>query len=251
MIKPVASLILLGFLVVSCGDSSSTFEKSRRSVVSLTTRFVNTQLPLKPENRNGSGFFVSNELIITAFHVLQSMEQEVAKYPEGKVKIFVEWTSFDGSSSFSFPVERGLTDEGSDLAILKIDPDLIRPFVESGNLAVLELENWSPSIGDEVIMSGYNIEEDRTFTVKGNISLISERDERKRGLPPKTIFCDLTSLPANSGAAILSASSGHVVGVYLGALTWGSTATGMAYAANLASLQQLVSKQNEAATSVK
>lgn len=251
MIKPLVFLIFFGFLVLACGDSSSTFDTSRRSVVSLRTRFVNTHLPLRQEARTGSGFFVSNEHVITAFHVVRTMEKEIAEYPEGKAKIFVEWTSSDGSSSFSVPVERGLTDEGSDLVILKADPDIIRPFVESGGLAVLELENSSPAIGDEVIMSGYSAEEDRTFTVTGNISLISERDESKRGLPPNTIFCDLTSLPGNSGAAIISARSGRVVGVQLGALKWGATTTGMAYAANVASLRQLLSQQKTITSPVK
>lgn len=172
-------------------------------------------------------------------HVAEGMRSEVAQFPEGAVRIYVERLNGDGSPIFSVFAKIALTDEKNDLAILEVDPNSIEQTVVD-QISILQIADAESEVGDEVAMSGYRGDETRPFTSMGTVALVSDRSEATKSLPEKTVFCNLTSLPGNSGAAIVSIRTGKVIGVQLGALNWDQTPSGMSYGANAFSVSTLI-----------
>lgn len=232
--KIIVLLFILAILVfASCHSRKDIIDSSRNGVVSLTASTMSGR-SLKPEKRNGSGFFVSKELLVTAYHVYKGMSSEVDRYPSGYAQMVVEKHGSDGAQIFSIPIEVVLTDEGNDLALFKIDYQLFDRLGIVDRPPILEVAPTARNlrVGDEVLMSGFRGDESDSFTSIGYVSLVSKRGVSTEDLPAETVYSSFTSLPGNSGAPILSLSSGRVVGVQLGALNWNETPSGMSYAAN-------------------
>jgi hypothetical protein len=179
------------------------------------------------------------------------MNRDMQQYPDGTAHITVERLNPDGSHSFSVFATIGLTDEINDLALLTITPESSDTIFSSEIMPILAVSQTEPNVGDEVIMSGFRGDEIKPFSTFGKVAMVSDRETESNGLPPKTVFFDLTSLPGNSGAPILATSSGKVIGVQLGALNWTSTPTSMSYSANSTSLSKLISDQLSLAPTLK
>jgi S1-C subfamily serine protease len=194
---------------------------------------------LKQEARNGSGFFVDRNTVVTALHVADGAKKEIADYPEGYAQIYVERQHADGILEFSVIARVVSSDEKNDLAVLSIEGMSLHAFFENGSLLTLSVATGSPDVGEEVAMSGYRGDESMPFTSFGFIALVSNRFEPTRGLPVDVVYSNLTTLPGNSGAAIISMRTGKVIGVQLGTLNWGSTPSGMSYAAGGAAITSL------------
>ncbi len=95
----------------------------------------------------------------------------------------------------------------NDIAVLKVDKSL--PFIESF-LEPIEVKH-----GEEVCIVGYHVWEGSSFdepsTIKGNISRI---DRDSKGII-KRIEISAPINPGNSGSPLLSAESGHIIGIII------------------------------------
>lgn len=201
------------------GNFSDVVEQVLPSVVSVYVMDWDTQ----EEISSGSGFFVSPDIIVTNYHVVEDIADEDYFYEEDEVEeVLVE--THDGKLRLAEVVFTGNAEE--DLALLLISDLTFNP--ETGEQVAspheyppLEL-SFDVKLGDRVIAVGNPLGQFASTVTQGIISAIREPEEYKEGdedddvAEVKVLQTDAAINPGNSGGPLIN-MAGQVVGVN----TWG------------------------------
>lgn len=189
------------------------------SVVSVYVMDWDTQ----EEISSGSGFFVSPDIIVTNYHVVEDIADEDYYYDEDELEqVLVE--THDGKLRLAEVVFTGNAEE--DLALLLISDLTFNP--ETGEQVPspqeyppLEL-SFDVKVGDRVIAVGNPLGQFASTVTQGIISAIREPEEYEEGEEDdevgevKVLQTDAAINPGNSGGPLIN-MAGQVVGVN----TWG------------------------------
>ncbi|MBD1827561.1 trypsin-like peptidase domain-containing protein [Microcoleus vaginatus GB1-A2] len=202
------------------GNLSDVVEQVLPSVVSVYVMDWETQ----EEISSGSGFFVSPDIIVTNYHVVEDIADEDYFYEEDEIEqVLVE--THDGKLRLAEVVFTGNAEE--DLALLLISDFTFNPEtgeqVESPHeYPPLEL-SFDMKMGDRVIAVGNPLGQFASTVTQGIISAIREPDEYEEGedeedavAEVKVLQTDALINPGNSGGPLIN-MAGQVVGVN----TWG------------------------------
>lgn len=184
-----SGLIVLAFLLASAAlagaqssipkSSAETISRLKRAVVIITT--VNREgKPLL----QGSGFFISPDLIVTNMHVIKEAD-------------LIKIEMFDGASRNVQNVVA--VNEREDLALLQLK----RP---EANVAVLQLADSAPAEGESILVMS-NPRDCQWKLTHGSVGPIWQfKGTGKR------IQITASILPGSSGAPVVN-QAGHVVGI--------------------------------------
>jgi S1-C subfamily serine protease len=201
------------------GNFSDVVEQVLPSVVSVYVMDWDTQ----EEISSGSGFFVSPDIIVTNYHVVEDIADEDYFYEEDEVEEVLVETN-DGKLRLAEVVFTGNAEE--DLALLLISDLTFNPEtgeqVESPHeYPPLEL-SFDVKLGDRVIAVGNPLGQFASTVTQGIISAIREPEEYEEGEEDdevgevKVLQTDAAINPGNSGGPLIN-MAGQVVGVN----TWG------------------------------
>lgn len=207
-------------LKTQAGNFSDVVEQVLQSVVSVYVMDWETQ----EEISSGSGFFVSPDVLVTNYHVVEDIADEDYFYEEDEVEqVLVE--THDGKLRLAEVVFTGNAEE--DLALLLISDFTFNPEtgeqVESPHeYPPLEL-SFDVKVGDRVVAVGNPLGQFASTVTQGIISAIREPDEYEEGdeedddvAEVKVLQTDAVINPGNSGGPLIN-MGGQVVGVN----TWG------------------------------
>jgi len=203
------------------GSFSDVVEQILPSVVSVYVMDWDTE----EEISSGSGFFVSPDIIVTNYHVVEDIADEDYFYEEDEVEqVLVE--THDGKLRLAEVVFTGNAEE--DLALLLIsdftfDPETGEQVESPQEYAPLEL-SFDVKVGDRVIAVGNPLGQFPSTLTQGIVSAIREPDEYEGGddeeddgvAQVKVLQTDAAINPGNSGGPLIN-MAGQVVGVN----TWG------------------------------
>lgn len=201
------------------GNFSDVVEQVLPSVVSVYVMDWETQ----EEISSGSGFFVSPDVIVTNYHVVEDIADEDYFYEEDEVEqVLVE--THDGKLRLAEVVFTGNAEE--DLVLLLIsdftfDPETGEQVESPQEYPPLEL-SFDVKVGDTVIAVGNPLGQFASTVTQGIISAIREPDEYEEGdeeddvAEVKVLQTDAAINPGNSGGPLIN-MAGQVVGVN----TWG------------------------------
>jgi V8-like Glu-specific endopeptidase len=170
--------------------------------IALSTRDNSIKIISKEGNSSGTGFFISNDLIVTCFHVIASISQE--KSNNIKFGIFKDLKAINEYgdtvllSCISIPNNQYPEPLFQDFAILKtnriISKKVILPLADDSNFDVL----------DNIYFTGYPFGIQTKLTHLGTISGVSK---------DKSIFSIQASTnKGNSGGALIN-NSGKIIGI--------------------------------------
>ncbi|MEG4282839.1 S1C family serine protease [Microcoleus sp. A006_D1] len=202
------------------GNFSDVVEQVLPSVVSVYVMDWDTG----EEISSGSGFFVSPDIIVTNYHVVEDIADEDYFYEEDEVEQVLVETN-DGKLRMAEVVFTGNAEE--DLALLlitgfMIDPETGEQVESPDEYPPLEL-SFDVKVGDRVIAVGNPLGQFASTITQGVISEIREPDEYEEGdeedddvAEVKVLQTDATINPGNSGGPLIN-MAGQVVGVN----TWG------------------------------
>ena len=202
------------------GNFSDAVEQVLPSVVSVYVMDWDTQ----EEISSGSGFFVSPDIIVTNYHVVEDIADEDYYYDEDELEqVLVE--THDGKLRLAEVVFTGNAEE--DLALLLIsdftfDPETGEQVASPQEYPPLEL-SFDVKLGDRVIAVGNPLGQFASTVTQGIISAIREPEEYEEGeedeedvAEVKVLQTDAAINPGNSGGPLIN-MAGQVVGVN----TWG------------------------------
>jgi serine protease Do len=198
------------------GNFSDVVEQVLPSVVSVYVMDWDTE----EEISSGSGFFVSPDIIVTNYHVVEDIADEDYFYEEDEIEQVLVETQ-DGKLRLAEVVFTGNAEE--DLALLLISDFIIDPETgEQIEYPPLEL-SFDTKVGDRVIAVGNPLGQFASTVTQGIISAIREPDEEEVGeeddddiAEVKVLQTDAAINPGNSGGPLIN-MAGQVVGVN----TWG------------------------------
>ena len=202
------------------GNFSDVVEQVLPSVVSIYVMDWDTE----EEISSGSGFFVSPDIIVTNYHVVEDIADQDYFYEEDEIEqVLVE--THDGKLRLAEVVFTGNAEE--DLALLLIsdftfDPNTGEQVDSPQEYPPLEL-SFDVKVGDRVIAVGNPLGQFASTVTQGIISAIREPDEYEEGdeddddvAEVKVLQTDAAINPGNSGGPLIN-MAGQVVGVN----TWG------------------------------
>ena len=202
------------------GNFSDVVEQVLPSVVSIYVMDWDTE----EEISSGSGFFVSPDIIVTNYHVVEDIADEDYFYEEDEVEeVLVE--THDGKLRLAEVVFTGNAEE--DLALLLIsdftfDPNTGEQVDSPQEYPPLEL-SFDVKVGDRVIAVGNPLGQFASTVTQGIVSAIREPEEYEEGddeeddvAEVKVLQTDAAINPGNSGGPLIN-MAGQVVGVN----TWG------------------------------
>lgn len=223
-VRPVTGFMAVAFVffaasLVSAREPSKEKIASFKSAVVVVTTYDDLGKPL----RQGSGFFITRDRIVTNFHVVNHAT-------EIRIKTFAGKT---------FTVQSVIaTDESSDLALLQMDA----PYA---NAAMLPVEDESAREGELIIVLG-NPRDSHWKVTHGRVGRIWQFESIGRRMQ---ITADI--FPGSSGGPVLN-QQGQVIGI--AAMRVGS-ADGLNFAVPAESLKTLQASAsvtgNRAAASAK
>lgn len=254
LLRTAAWLLILAVFTLSggCDRRSDIIHLGENAAISITCRFVSTGLPISDELRYGTGFFVSDKLVVTAFHVVKSLTRDAENFEDGKVGYFVEKYDSNGKLIYSFRASVLQTSEENDLALLNVESDLPQDQRLAVSVQPLKISDVPIQQGDSVAIIGYFGTEVEPYVSIGTVSLISNFENRRdKELPLETIYVNSVSLPGNSGGPIIALDTGKVVGVQLGVMNWSKTPSSMSYGAYYSNLQKLIDTYAKSQNSTK
>ena len=150
MIRPLLSLAILVCFLLS---SATADEREKREIVK---RARQATVYIKTNIGQGSGFFVTRDVIVTNFHVIENVRN--------RPRLIKFWR--EGQQNWS-PVKsvRGY-DAHRDLAILKVSPSRVSPLVLGDSDSVEPL--------DTVYVTGYPKQSPKVTISTGNVSAIHD-----------------------------------------------------------------------------
>jgi putative serine protease PepD len=162
----------------------------------------NSVVQVRRANGSGTGFIVEGPgLIVTNAHVVGSAKTVDLVLEEGEKPVTATVTG---------------TDESSDLAVLKLDPALLK-----GRKALPLADSDKVNVGDLAVAIGFPLGLDRTVT-SGIVSGVGRSIQAPNNFSiDKVIQTDAPINPGNSGGPLLD-SRGRVVGVNSQIATAGS-----------------------------
>lgn len=215
-------------------------EAVRNSVVSFTLRFKMDGKKVELINY-GTGFFISEKYIGTAWHVSSKLEIERKNISEKQVEIVIQKKAFSSDTEFTVPVNLVAEDKENDLAIFSFESEKIKKQWKDFDIKPLPLADKLPNIGDDVVSTGFSNEFTYPFSSTGTVSMISE-DKFKidEVIFNQAVFTELTMLSGHSGGPIYSLQDQKVVGVNTRVLTQDNNRVSMGIAANSMHLQRLL-----------
>jgi serine protease Do len=201
------------------GNFSDVVEQVLPSLVSIYVMDWDTE----EEISSGSGFFVSPDIIVTNYHVVEDIADQDYFYEEDEIEqVLVE--THDGKLRLAEVVFTGNAEE--DLALLLIsdftfDPNTGEQVESPQEYPPLEL-SFDVKVGDRVIAVGNPLGQFASTVTQGIVSAIREPEEYEEGgdeddvAEVKVLQTDAAINPGNSGGPLIN-MAGQVVGVN----TWG------------------------------
>ena len=201
------------------GNLSDVIEQVLPSIVSIYVINWDTQ----EEISSGSGFFVSPDIIVTNYHVVEDIAEEDSFYEEDESEdVLVD--THDGKLRLAEIVFTGNAEV--DLALLLIsdltfNPETGEQVVSPHEYTPLELAFYVKP-GDRVMAVGNPLGQFTSTLTQGIISAIRESEDYEEGeeddevAEMKVLQTDITINPGNSGGPLIN-MAGQVVGVN----TWG------------------------------
>ena len=202
------------------GNFSDVVEQVLPSLVSIYVMDWDTE----EEISSGSGFFVSPDIIVTNYHVVEDIADEDYFYEEDEVEqVLVE--THDGKLRLAEVVFTGNAEE--DLALLLIsdftfDPNTGEQVDSPQEYPPLEL-SFDVKVGDRVVAVGNPLGQFASTLTQGIVTAIREPEEYEEGEEDeedvgevKVLQTDAAINPGNSGGPLIN-MAGQVVGVN----TWG------------------------------
>ncbi|HSF74541.1 MAG TPA: S1C family serine protease [Microcoleus sp.] len=202
------------------GSFSDVVEQVLPSLVSIYVMDWDTE----EEISSGSGFFVSPDIIVTNYHVIEDIADQDYFYEEDEIEqVLVE--THDGKLRLAEVVFTGNAEE--DLALLLIsdftfDPNTGEQVDSPQEYPPLEL-SFDVKVGDRVIAVGNPLGQFASTVSQGIVSAIREPEEYEEGddeeddvAEVKVLQTDAAINPGNSGGPLIN-MAGQVVGVN----TWG------------------------------
>ncbi|MEG4517285.1 MULTISPECIES: trypsin-like peptidase domain-containing protein [unclassified Microcoleus] len=202
------------------GNLSDVVEQVLPSLVSIYVMDWDTE----EEISSGSGFFVSPDIIVTNYHVVEDIADQDYFYEEDEIEqVLVE--THDGKLRLAEVVFTGNAEE--DLALLLIsdftfDPNTGEQVDSPQEYPPLEL-SFDVKVGDRVIAVGNPLGQFASTVTQGIVSAIREPEEYEETDDDeddvgevKVLQTDAAINPGNSGGPLIN-MAGQVVGVN----TWG------------------------------
>ncbi|MBE9165186.1 MULTISPECIES: S1C family serine protease [Microcoleaceae] len=197
------------------GSFSDVVEQILPSIVSVYVMDWDTELEIS----SGSGFFVSPDIIVTNYHVIEDIADEDYFYEEDEIEQVLVETN-DGKLRLAEVVFTGNAEE--DLALLLIsdftfDPETGEQVESPQEHPPLEL-SFDVKVGDPVIAVGNPLGQFAATLTQGIISAIREPDESEEGeeedrvAEVRVLQTDAAINPGNSGGPLIN-MAGQVVGV--------------------------------------
>ena len=180
----------------------------------------------------GTGFLIGEGLIASALHVQTKAEEMLGKFEKPTSKI-VAWKKFETGEVTQFPIEIAVSDDKSDLAIYRFDPNILREKPKFFAIKPLILAESLPPLGEEVVSVAYYGAYEFPFNSIGNVAMIDKNED---------IFSDLTLMPGNSGAPVFDLETGEVLGVTTNVLDLGNETVRYGIAKKSAKLRELLQK---------
>ena len=197
------------------GSFSDVVEQILPSIVSVYVMDWDTE----QEISSGSGFFVSPDIIVTNYHVIEDIADEDYFYEEDEIEQVLVETN-DGKLRLAEVVFTGNAEE--DLALLLIsdftfDPETGEQVESPQEHPPLELY-FDVKVGDPVIAVGNPVGQFAATLTQGIITAIREPDESEEGdeedqvAEVRVLQTDAAINPGNSGGPLIN-MAGQVVGV--------------------------------------
>ena len=175
-------------------QESSILQLSRSSSVRLISQAAQS---------SGSGFFVADEFVLTCFHVVASVVVEDKNikwslYPD--LQVVTPSGETISANAVSIPVQTDTSPLMQDFALVKLQAKPSKSY----SILTLASEKEAPTVGDDVVFSGYPLATPGMATHRG---MVSGYDESL-----SLIFVQAPVNKGNSGGALLNAQ-GHVIGI--------------------------------------
>lgn len=218
--------------ICSCGKitKEERIAEINNSVFCLSTKIPNPNLASKIAI--GTGFFVADNLLATAFHVKEDLEKGTSADNSAKRQI-IAWKKFDNGDYVELPVELLEADKNSDLAIYRFDAEKLRQAAKSHPIKPLVLADRLPNIGEDILSVGYYGILEMPFNSLGNVSTIQKTED---------IYSDVTLMPGSSGGPLCSMQTGEVLGVNIMVMTMGDGVVRVGIAKRISKLKTLIEK---------
>jgi len=184
----------LCLILLSCGDGSNSIEKETKTILSASELYslnVDATCTILTNNAQGSGFFVSKDIVVTNYHVIEGASN-------AKIVLNNEPDNYDVVGYLA-------VDKLNDLILLKVDYK---------NSKTIDIEDETPSPGDKVYSIGTPVGMSKTIS-DGIVS--SKRNFEGRTLLQITVPISHGS----SGGPVLN-EYGDLVGVAVGSIEEGN-----------------------------
>jgi hypothetical protein len=160
----------------------------------------------KNGNSSGSGFFISDDLIATCFHVISSIKQNGQQINDGEIYQDLQIITITGenihANCISPPTQEDSSPLYKDFAVLKLikKPENLKNYI----LQLSDKDIKTIKIGSDCYFSGYPLSAPALITHKGMISGIDDT---------RSLICIQGSInKGNSGGALIS-DDGKVMGI--------------------------------------
>lgn len=212
------SILFLSSVLSGC-DRKSEIEKvadARKSVVSLSLRLSDGRVF---KQNMGTGFFIAKDRLLTADHVVSSIERVTGAFPEGDVRTVAEKFSEDGETVAVLPVRVIGRDPANDIALLFVDTTYVSDSWKKLDIVPISISDEKISVGSRIALTGYFQEHLQPFTSIGTVGQFGTATMDGGVRIPNAVYCDLTTLPGNSGGPLISLETGKAVGMNIGAVT--------------------------------
>jgi S1-C subfamily serine protease len=175
-------------------QESSVLQLSRSSSVRLISQAAQS---------SGSGFFVADEFVLTCFHVVASIvvEDKSIKWSlHPDLQVVTPSGETIAANVVSIPAQTDASPLMQDFALVKLQAKPSKSY----SILTLASEKEAPTVGDDVVFSGYPLATPGMATHRG---MVSGYDESL-----SIIFVQAPVNKGNSGGALLNAQ-GHVIGI--------------------------------------